>query len=279
MTDITLFTRIIDGELPGRFVWRDDRVVAFLTIAPHQPGHTLVVPRAPIDKWTDLPQDLWLALNSVAMRDRHRHGVRIRLSPGRHGDRRARSASLPCAPDPHPDGVRSGLRARRSRAHPAPRSTPLRLVCGPRSAPTRRATRALTTRRRSARVRESREVPSARKVHRGVRPRSTRWSPSLRALFTSVDTGWNVSSVRLAPAPAAAGSTRRRDSAAIEPLVPCRRRQDHRHPVVDRLHRLVRRRGDDRRRSNARPAPPPTSPRHSAHSPANASGSPSARWM
>ncbi|MFJ9760989.1 HIT family protein [Streptomyces sp. NPDC101149] len=30
----TLFTRIINGELPGRFVWTDDRAVAFLTIAP-----------------------------------------------------------------------------------------------------------------------------------------------------------------------------------------------------------------------------------------------------
>ncbi|MGB5655552.1 MAG: HIT family protein, partial [Acidimicrobiia bacterium] len=37
----TLFTKIINGELPGRFVWRDDRVVAFLTIAPLKPGHVL----------------------------------------------------------------------------------------------------------------------------------------------------------------------------------------------------------------------------------------------
>jgi hypothetical protein len=40
----TLFTRIINGEIPGRFVWKDDRVVAFLTIEPMMPGHTLVVP-------------------------------------------------------------------------------------------------------------------------------------------------------------------------------------------------------------------------------------------
>ena len=40
----SIFTRIIQGELPGRFVWRDERAVAFLTIAPLQPGHTLVVP-------------------------------------------------------------------------------------------------------------------------------------------------------------------------------------------------------------------------------------------
>jgi len=54
----TLFTRIIDGELPGRFVWRDEEVVAFLTINPITPGHTLVVPRAEIDHWLDLPTEL-----------------------------------------------------------------------------------------------------------------------------------------------------------------------------------------------------------------------------
>ena len=51
----TLFTRIIDGELPGRFVWRDECCVAFLSINPLQPGHTLVVPIAEVDQWTDLP--------------------------------------------------------------------------------------------------------------------------------------------------------------------------------------------------------------------------------
>jgi histidine triad (HIT) family protein len=50
----TIFTRIIDGELPGRFVWKDDRCVAFLSIAPMRPGHTLVVPRAEVDHWIDL---------------------------------------------------------------------------------------------------------------------------------------------------------------------------------------------------------------------------------
>ena len=54
----TIFTRIIDGEIPGRFVWRDDRCVAFLTIAPLAPGHTLVVPREEIPHWIDLPADL-----------------------------------------------------------------------------------------------------------------------------------------------------------------------------------------------------------------------------
>ena len=54
----SIFSRIIDGELPGRFVWRDDRVVAFLSIEPMRPGHVLVVPRDEIDHWIDLEPEL-----------------------------------------------------------------------------------------------------------------------------------------------------------------------------------------------------------------------------
>ena len=54
----SVFTRIIRGELPGRFVWRDERCVAFLSIAPLKPGHTLVVPIEEVDHWLDLDPDL-----------------------------------------------------------------------------------------------------------------------------------------------------------------------------------------------------------------------------
>jgi histidine triad (HIT) family protein len=49
----TLFTKIIKGELPARFVWKDETAVAFLTIEPLRPGHTLVVPREEVDHWLD----------------------------------------------------------------------------------------------------------------------------------------------------------------------------------------------------------------------------------
>ena len=62
----SVFTRIIEGELPGRFVWRDDQVVAFLSINPITPGHTLVVPRLEIDHWIDLEPDLLAACGEVA---------------------------------------------------------------------------------------------------------------------------------------------------------------------------------------------------------------------
>ncbi|MGH3788824.1 MAG: HIT family protein [Pseudonocardiaceae bacterium] len=62
----TLFSRIIDGEIPGRFVWRDERCVAFLAIDPLRPGHTLVVPRHEVDEWTDADDDLVAHLMVVA---------------------------------------------------------------------------------------------------------------------------------------------------------------------------------------------------------------------
>lgn len=47
----SVFSKIISGELPGRFVYEDDDVVSFLSIAPITVGHALVVPRAEIDNW------------------------------------------------------------------------------------------------------------------------------------------------------------------------------------------------------------------------------------
>ncbi|SHM73375.1 HIT family protein [Cryptosporangium aurantiacum] len=61
----TIFTRIINGELPGRFVWQDEHAVGFLSIAPIRPGHTLVVPRQEIDQWTDAPAELITHLTTV----------------------------------------------------------------------------------------------------------------------------------------------------------------------------------------------------------------------
>jgi histidine triad (HIT) family protein len=62
----SIFSRIIDGELPGRFVYRDEICVAFLTIAPICEGHTLVVPRAEVDHWIDLDAPTVAHLTTVA---------------------------------------------------------------------------------------------------------------------------------------------------------------------------------------------------------------------
>ena len=62
----TLFTKIIAGEIPGRFVWSDDVCVAFGTIAPITDGHVLVVPRAEIVEFTQAPDDVLAHLMRVA---------------------------------------------------------------------------------------------------------------------------------------------------------------------------------------------------------------------
>lgn len=69
----TVFSRIIAGDLPARFVWSDEHVVAFLSINPVGPGHTLVVSRLEVDQWTDAPPALVAHLTTVA----HAVGVAI----------------------------------------------------------------------------------------------------------------------------------------------------------------------------------------------------------
>ncbi len=79
----SVFTRIIDGELPGRFVWRDDTAVAFLSINPITVGHTLVVPRIEVDHWLDLDPDTWAHCAQVAQRIGT--GIQRAFSPARVG--------------------------------------------------------------------------------------------------------------------------------------------------------------------------------------------------
>ncbi len=64
----TVFTRIINREIPGTFVHEDDRCVVFLSINPLADGHVLVVPRDEVDHWVDLSPDLAAHLFSVSHR-------------------------------------------------------------------------------------------------------------------------------------------------------------------------------------------------------------------
>lgn len=62
----TIFTQIIEGRLPARFVWKDDECVVFLSNRPLRPGHSLVVPRQEIDHWLDLDPRLLSHLTATA---------------------------------------------------------------------------------------------------------------------------------------------------------------------------------------------------------------------
>lgn len=61
----SVFTMIIEGRLPGRFVWRDDDAVAFLSINPLTHGHVLVVPVIEEDHWLDLGPVTWQHVSEV----------------------------------------------------------------------------------------------------------------------------------------------------------------------------------------------------------------------
>jgi diadenosine tetraphosphate (Ap4A) HIT family hydrolase len=64
----TIFSRIIAGEIPGTFVYRDARCVAFMSINPLARGHVLVVPIEEVDHWIDATPDLVAHLFAVSHR-------------------------------------------------------------------------------------------------------------------------------------------------------------------------------------------------------------------
>lgn len=64
----SIFTRIINGEIPAHLVHRDEVCIAFLSIDPLSPGHTLVVPIREVDHWLDLTESETSHLFLVAKR-------------------------------------------------------------------------------------------------------------------------------------------------------------------------------------------------------------------
>lgn len=62
----SVFTLIINGDLPGHFLWQDDQCVSFLSINPITDGHALIVPRAEVDHWLDLDVETTAHLMTVA---------------------------------------------------------------------------------------------------------------------------------------------------------------------------------------------------------------------
>jgi len=62
----TLFTRIIQGEIPCHKIAENDKFIAFLDITPVAKGHTLVVPKMEVDYFFDLNSDLLAEINLFA---------------------------------------------------------------------------------------------------------------------------------------------------------------------------------------------------------------------
>lgn len=64
----SIFSKIIDGQIPGQLLWTDEVCAVFLDIEPLTPGHALVVPREETDHWLDLPGVTLAHLMDVAAR-------------------------------------------------------------------------------------------------------------------------------------------------------------------------------------------------------------------
>jgi len=75
----SVFTKIINGELPSHKVYEDERVIAFLTNHPLVEGHTLVVPKKQINQIWDLDNEdydyLWQTARKIALHLRQVMGL------------------------------------------------------------------------------------------------------------------------------------------------------------------------------------------------------------
>jgi histidine triad (HIT) family protein len=86
----TLFTRIIQGEIPADVVYEDEHVVAFRDIDPKAPVHVLIVPRQEVSGLADLPDDgdhrhILNAAKAVAERLGLANGYRLVINQGPDG--------------------------------------------------------------------------------------------------------------------------------------------------------------------------------------------------
>jgi histidine triad (HIT) family protein len=93
MPDRTIFSRIIDGEIPGTFVYQDEHLVAIRDINPAAPTHVLVIPRKPIPSLAQLEEEdvelagrLLLAVKRIAEQEGlAERGYRVVVNTGDEG--------------------------------------------------------------------------------------------------------------------------------------------------------------------------------------------------
>lgn len=76
----SIFTKIIEGEIPCYKIYEDDKTFAFLDIRPESKGHTLIIPKIEVDKVYELPEEdyiaLWQTVKKVAKKMEEAFGKR-----------------------------------------------------------------------------------------------------------------------------------------------------------------------------------------------------------
>lgn len=68
MSEPSIFTRIVNGEIPSHKVYEDERTLAFMDIHPAAEGHVLVVPKTQVEFVWDLPADDYQALMATVQK-------------------------------------------------------------------------------------------------------------------------------------------------------------------------------------------------------------------
>jgi histidine triad (HIT) family protein len=86
----TLFTKIINREIPGEIVYEDEHIVAFRDVAPQAPTHIVIVTRTEIPGVASLPasgdhQHLLNAAKEIAEQEGLRDGYRLVINQGEDG--------------------------------------------------------------------------------------------------------------------------------------------------------------------------------------------------
>lgn len=61
----SIFTKIINRQIPAQIVYEDDDTIAILDIAPNNPGHTLVIPKSPVRNVLDTDEETWVSVMKV----------------------------------------------------------------------------------------------------------------------------------------------------------------------------------------------------------------------
>lgn len=79
----SIFSKIVKGDIPAEKVYEDELTLAFLTIMPVQPGHTLVISKKQIDHLWDLPEEDYQAVMKTVQKVAKR--IKEVLQPERVG--------------------------------------------------------------------------------------------------------------------------------------------------------------------------------------------------
>ncbi|QDU58461.1 histidine triad nucleotide-binding protein [Aeoliella mucimassa] len=88
----TIFTKIINKEIPAKIVHEDDQCLAFHDVAPQAPTHVLVIPKKPIESIDQLEEadqalmgHLWMIIRKLAAELELGDGYRVVVNCGRDG--------------------------------------------------------------------------------------------------------------------------------------------------------------------------------------------------